>query len=344
MNKREWFARQADPATKKAMPILSFPCVQLMGINVGELVKASEYQGGGMAKIAERFPSAASVSMMDLSVEAEVFGSNVVFKDDEVPSVTGAIIEDEDDVEALEVPELPESLDDMAEGVGGRCVTYARAIALAKEKITDRPVFAGVIGPFSLAGRLMDMTEIMVNCYAEPEMVEATLEKCTEFIMKYIRLMRSAGADGIVMAEPAAGLLSPAFNVQFSIPYVLRIIEETKTDDFTFIYHNCGNVVDAQIEDIITLGADAYHFGNAIDLAKVSEKIPDDIVFMGNIDPVGIFCGGADAAYTATMDLLKKIGHRPNFVPSSGCDVPAHANLAAADAFYKAVEDYYRGE
>lgn len=343
MNKREWFASLADPATKKAMPILSFPCVQFMGINVGQLVKASEYQGNGMAKVAERFPSAASVSMMDLSVEAEVFGSTVVFKDDEVPSVTGAIIENEDDADALEIPELPESLDDAVERVGGRCVTYARAISIAKEKITDRPVFAGVIGPFSLAGRLMDMTEIMVNCYAGPDMVEATVEKCTQFITKYIRLMRSAGADGVVMAEPAAGLLSPAFNAQFSVPFVRRIIEETKTDDFVFIYHNCGNVVPAQIEDILTLDADAYHFGNAIDLPALSEKIPDDVVFMGNIDPVGIFCGDADAAYAATMDLLKKIGHRKNFVPSSGCDVPAHANLAAADAFYKAVEDYYRG-
>ena len=343
MNKREWFARQTDPAVKKAMPILSFPCVQLMGINVGQLVKASEYQGNGMAEIAKRFPSAASVSMMDLSVEAEVFGSTVVFKDDEVPSVTGAILVDEDDAEALEVPDLPESLEDAVDGVGGRCVTYARAIALAKEQITDRPVFAGVIGPFSLAGRLMDMTEIMVNCYAEPEMVEATVEKCAAFITKYIRLMRSAGADGIVMAEPAAGLLSPAFNAQFSIPYVRRIIDEVMTDDFAFIYHNCGSVVEAQIEDILTLGADAYHFGNAIDLPRMSEKIPDDVIFMGNIDPVGIFCGDADAAYETTMDLLKKIGHRKNFIPSSGCDVPAHANLAAADAFYKAVEEYYRG-
>ena len=343
MNKREWFALQADPATKKGMPILSFPCVQLMGINVGQLVVNSDYQGGGMAKIAEKFPSAASVSMMDLSVEAEVFGAEVVFGDDEVPSVTGALLVDEDDVDALEVPDLPESLAEADGSIGGRCVTYARAIALAKEKITDRPVFAGVIGPFSLAGRLMDMTEIMVNCYAEPEMVEAAVEKCAAFITKYIKLMRSAGADGIVMAEPAAGLISPAFNLQFSIPFIRRIIEEVKTDDFAFIYHNCGNVVEAQIEDILTLGADAYHFGNAIDLPKMSEKIPDDVVFMGNIDPVGIFCGNADAAYEATMDLLKKIGHRKNFIPSSGCDVPAHASLEATEAFYKAVEDYYRG-
>jgi len=101
--------------------------------------------------------------------------------------------------------------------------------------------------------------------------------------------------------------------------------------------------VEAHGEDVLNLGGDAYHFGNAIDLPRMTKKIPDDVVFMGNIDPVGIFCGDADAAYEATADLLKKLGHRPNFIPSSGCDVPAHANLAAADAFYRAVEDYYRG-
>ena len=75
--------------------------------------------------------------------------------------------------------------------------------------ITDRPVLAGIIGPYSLAGRLLDMTEIMILCYEEPEMVESVLEKATEFLIEYAKAFKEAGANGVCMAEPAAGLLSP---------------------------------------------------------------------------------------------------------------------------------------
>jgi len=332
MKKKEWLAGMTDPAVKKPMPILSFPCVQLIDVTVDELVHSSDYQAKGMAALTEKFPSAAAVGMMDLSVEAEAFGAKIVFSPDEVPTVQGILVADEDDADALQVP-APGS---------GRCAVYAEAIRKAKALITDRPVLAGVIGPFSLAGRLMDMTEIMVSCYTDPDVVTAVLEKCTAFITGYVKLFKEAGADGVVMAEPAAGLLSPDFNREFSIPFVKSVIDATADDDFMFIYHNCGNVVPL-IDDILTLGADAYHFGNAIDLPALAEKIPDDVIFMGNIDPVGIFCDADyDKSYAATTALLEKLGARSNFVLSSGCDIPARANFDSAAAFYKASEDYYK--
>ena len=75
--------------------------------------------------------------------------------------------------------------------------------------IDDRPVLAGAIGPFSLAGRLMDVNEVMILCYEEPELVHAVLEKVTQFIISYVAAFKEAGADGVVLAEPLAGLLSP---------------------------------------------------------------------------------------------------------------------------------------
>ena len=49
---------------KKAMPILSFPCIQLMGISVKQLISDSALQAMGMKKIAERTDSLASLGMM----------------------------------------------------------------------------------------------------------------------------------------------------------------------------------------------------------------------------------------------------------------------------------------
>ena len=191
---------------EKSMPILSFPAVQLMGITVLDLVKSSDLQAKAMKTIADKFSSSAAVSMMDLSVEAEAFGSSIKFSDDEVPTVIGRILENEEDVNKLVVPKVGNA----------RTGTYVEAISKAKKLIKDRPIYAGVIGPYSLSGRLMDMTEIMINCYEEPEMVHKTLAKASDFIISYIKAYKEAGANGVVMAEPAAGLLSPSICEEFS--------------------------------------------------------------------------------------------------------------------------------
>ena len=167
MNMKKWLADLIGNKKVGSMPILSFPCAQLLGVSVNELVKSSDLQANGMKAIADRCNTLASVSMMDLSVEAEAFGSSVRFSDDEVPTIVGSIVNSYDDAENLVVPDAHSA----------RCGEYIKAIEKATKLITDRPVFAGVIGPFSLAGRLMDVSEAMINCYEDPEMVESTLDR-----------------------------------------------------------------------------------------------------------------------------------------------------------------------
>lgn len=90
-------------------------------------------------------------------------------------------------------------------------------------------------------------------------MVQQLLDKVTEFLIAYGQAYKEAGADGIVMAEPLAGLLSPALAEEFSAPYVKRIVEALQTDDFLVIYHNCGNSTIQMIDSILDTGAAAYH-------------------------------------------------------------------------------------
>ena len=57
------------------MPILSFPSISLLNITVKELISDSNLQADGMKAVADACDTLASVSMMDLSVEAEAFGA-----------------------------------------------------------------------------------------------------------------------------------------------------------------------------------------------------------------------------------------------------------------------------
>ncbi len=332
MNMKEWLNELREAETKKAMPILSFPAVQLMGISVKELISNSDRQAEGMVRIAERVDAAASVSLMDLSVEAECFGSQIVVSEDEVPTVKGSIVSDLEDVEKLQIPPVG----------AGRTDIYIDAVRKAVEKIHDRPVFAGMIGPYSLAGRLLDVTEIMFYCYDEPDMVALLLDKVTEFLISYGKAYKETGANGIMLAEPLAGLLSPALAEEFSAPYVKRIVDALQDDNFLVIYHNCGNCTIQMIDSILDTGAAAYHFGNAIDMAEMMKHIPADTIAMGNIDPAGQFRNGTtESIRTETLELMEKCCSYPNFVISSGCDIPPMSKWENIDAFFQAVSDFY---
>jgi uroporphyrinogen decarboxylase len=332
MDMKKWKDDVLAAPKKKAMPVLSFPCVQLMGITVKQLISGSALQAAGIKKICERTDSLVSLSMMDLSVEAEAFGSEIRKSGDEVPTVIGRIIETPEDAGGLKTPDVSSA----------RAGLYIKAIEKAAREIKDRPLFAGVIGPFSLAGRLMDMSEIMVNCYEEPEMVNAVLEKTSEFITDYILEFKNSGANGVLMAEPAAGLLSPGLAEEFSSRYIREIAGRVKDDSFLFFYHNCGPNTPLMLPSLIGIGADAYHFGDAVKMKQVLEGMPADVLVMGNVSPASQFRNGTpESIYSVTTELLKECSMHSNFIISSGCDIPPLSPWENIDSFFKAVKDFY---
>ena len=332
-NMKAWIQAQIENPVKKALPIISYPSIQKMGITVKELIQSSDLQAKAMKMVADLTDSAASVSLMDLSVEAEAFGAEIKVTDDEVPNVIGCIVKSEEDADALAIPKIG----------AGRTSIYIEAMEKAVNMITDRPVFAGVIGPFSLAGRLMDVTEVMYLCFDEPEMVHTVLEKVTEFLIQYIKEYKKVGANGVVIAEPLAGLLGPDQAEEFSAGYMRKIVEAVQDDEFSIVYHNCGNTVVKTADSIFSNGCMAYHFGNSIQLKDMLEKAPEDRLVMGNVDPAGQFLNGTvDSIYSTTTELMKECCEYKNFVISSGCDVPPLSSWDNIESFFKAVSDFYQ--
>ncbi len=183
-------------------------------------------------------------------------------------------------------------------------------------------MLGGCIGPFSLAGRLYDMSEIMILIYQNPEAAHTLLAKCTEYILRYCKALKETGVNGVVMAEPAAGLMSDEDCKRFSSDYVKQIVDQVQDDYFTIILHNCGNTGHCT-KAMAATGAGAYHFGNKCDMAEVIREIPPTALAMGNLDPVSVFKESTpEAMHKATAELLGRMRDYPNFVLSSGCDTP----------------------
>ena len=79
-----------------------------------------------------------------------------------------------------------------------------------------------------------------------------------------INAYKAVGANGVVIAEPLAGLLSPALAQEFSGDYSKRIVEAVRDENFAVIFHNCGNTANITLESMFSNGANAYHFGMSL--------------------------------------------------------------------------------
>ncbi len=313
-----------------AIPVMTHPGIDATGHSVREAITKGTIHAKAICYLANHYPTGASCTAMDLTVEADSFGAPIRFPENEIATVSGRLLKNADDIHRLKVPSLE----------SGRIREYLKANIIASREVTDRPIFAGCIGPFSLAGRLYDMSEIMVLSYSEPTLAHELLQKCTDFILRYCRALKATGVNGVLMAEPAAGLLSNDGCMEFSSKYVKQIVEAVQDEKFMVVLHNCGNTGHCT-RAMVATGADAYHFGNKCDMAEVLRDIPADKLAMGNLDPVTVFKQGTtEGMKSAVTELLERCAGYPNFVLSSGCDTPPNTPLANIDAFFEALSEF----
>lgn len=330
INMKQWRQDILTQRQRVAIPIMTHPGIDALGHTVREAITDGSIHAKAVHHLASHYPTAAASVIMDLTVEAEAFGADILFAETEIATVVGHSLNNAEDIAALKVPSLR----------AGRVPQYLRANVIASRMVQDRPLLSGCIGPYSLAGRLYDMSELMMLTISEPEAAHQLLEKCTRFIWQYCAALKASGANGVVMAEPAAGLMSNEACIEFSSKYVKRIVDALQDDYFTIVLHNCGNTGHCT-DAMVYTGADALHLGNKCDLVEVASQVPEHILVMGNLDPVGDFKQATeDEMYQRTMDLLQRTARFPHVVISSGCDTPPHTPLSNVDAFFRAIADY----
>ncbi len=296
----------------------------MTGATVKDIVTCPEAQVEAQVALQERHPTPFVLTAMDLSAEAEALGCSLFLAEGEVPSVTGRLITSLDQAKALEIP-VPGT---------ARTEVYLETVRQLRSRFPKALVLGGCIGPFSLASRLTGVSEALELTAMEPDLMHVLTEKCAGYLAGYLRAYKTAGADGVIMAEPTAGLLSPRSMAVFSSAYIKQINLAVADGHFAFILHNCAAKL-AHLPAILETGLTTFHFGAPMDLPLALAQLPPEIVLCGNLDPAGVFCQLTPSEVTTrTRELAMQTAAYRNHVLSSGCDVPPNAPLANLDAFF----------
>jgi len=305
------------------IPLLGALGVQLSDTTLRENLTDWEVQFNTIRLMVEKFQPDGIFPFMDLTVEAEALGLEIYFPEFENPSVKNHRVKTEVDLKAIR---------SRYKGLSGRMPVFIKVVEnIAKNFHIIKGAYA--IGPFTLAGELMGVSELCTNVILNPELVHNFIEFSTLVIKDYVKALLDAGAETVAILEPSAVMLSPDQFEEFSGRYFSFLAEDLKAP---LILHICGNSTHL-LKRMSNTGAVGLSLDSPVNLREASKIAPDNVALIGNLDPVGIFLQSTpEEVAKATMNLLGEMEGINNFILSSGCDLPLRTPSENIEAFMKA--------
>lgn len=246
-------------------------------------------------------------SLCDGAIFCETLSLELLKPDMDFPSVLSHPIRDCSSLKRYRVPDpyqsgrMPVNLESL------------RAISDAFEK----PLFVSIQGPFTLAVQLAGATHLLRSVIKDPSFLAALLDFTTETVKQYAVAVEHAGAKYISIAEPATVTLGPKRFEHWVLPRLQSIYDELTC---WRALHICGDT-NFLLPQMLTCHIDALSLDQIMDYEQVIKKIPEDLVLLGNLDPLELlFNADEQTIRTETIRLLTKMRPYPNYMCAFGCN------------------------
>jgi uroporphyrinogen decarboxylase len=311
------------------MPLIGYPATRLTQTSI----KLNEFNWGvhawSLHTLYRKIRPDAVFTLMDLAVEASGIGLQVRFPLFESPSIEIHPVETEEDLDQFKAVDILKD---------GRADAFVQTIR-ELDRLLPPEVLRGayVTGPFTLAGLLCGARDIAMNVMLKPDLVRRTVRLATSVVTRYALALEEAGADLVMILDPTAVILGPEHFSEFAGGYVS--ILSAALQQAASVYHVCGDTTHL-LDEFAALDCDALSLGSELDLVETTDALPEDLVLMGNINPVEVLLqGDPETVRRRVTRALERMAGRSNFILSTGCDVPAEAPFENIQAFMTAAMD-----
>jgi [methyl-Co(III) methanol-specific corrinoid protein]:coenzyme M methyltransferase len=217
----------------------------------------------------------------DMTAESEALGNAISLYEDSEDILYPTIPEKR--WQGLEEVDIPDNILEL-----GRMPMILEAIKLAKKEAPEHAIGAWQLGPFTMAGQLLELGIMLKGVFKQTALVEAALDKISDMTIKIGQAQQAAGADFITLREMGTGtdLISPRTWKTLIMPRVKRILAAWKSPK---VLHICG-ATDMIIEMMNECGADALSVDIKNNLAESRKKIGNDRLLFGNFDVFALPC------------------------------------------------------
>ncbi len=286
------------------------PVLDKYGIVFSRVHRDPELMAKAASGMYREFGFECAVVPFDLGVEAEALGTTMSFYDDVegllYPTMQEKPVKDVDDLV------VPSDLEH-----AGRIPVVTGAIkALRRELGNEVAIGTYVLGPFTLAGQLRELDELLEESFIDPEKTNKLLERISDVIIRVFRIYEDAGADYFTLREMGAtsDVLSPKTFKGLIKPHQARILSEMPRPS---IFHICGDT-NSIVEDMAECGPNAISVDQKNRINETREKLGPETIILGNFDPVKVLHQGkAEDVAPAVLEALN--GGASAVWP--GCDI-----------------------
>ncbi len=273
------------------------------------------------------------LSISDLCVEAEALGCQLTFPENNYPYINTHIVERPSDIENRDIPDPYRD---------GRMPEIIKALRLLKGEANGAfPVVANVIGPITLASRIMDIEKMLYMIVDHPDQFEVILDFCAQVSLTFAQALAKEGADGIMIFDPAASpaVLPANMFTQFEAQRVCNIFSDIKQSRPEIIsWYSVAGPIQSNLAIITSVRADITTVDYPVPISGMLQY-SDTTVINGNIKPNMFLEGSESDLYKEARALLKTTRATERFIVGSGCEVPLNSKLGNIRALYNASMD-----
>ncbi len=316
-----------------AGPLAVHFCARLAGITIREYSTNAGALADSVIRYHERFrPDAVWVSA-DTWVSAEAMGATVIAPADDQPLCGSGEprVRTARDIDRLPSPDP---------GSQGRYPVMLEALERVRRAVGTEAFVVACFDqyPFSLAGALLGLDQLMLRLRDDPPFVRSLMERCLEYSRAYAIALGAAGADMLSGGDSPAGLIGPRAYREVAWPFEQRLIAEIQAATRKPVsLHICGNSRPI-LEDMVKSGADVLELDHQVDLAEACRLAGPNLALWGNLDPVGLLAQGSPGevrvAARRAVETVRSCGHA-RFVLSSGCTLAVETPCANLDALFR---------
>ena len=165
----------------------------------------------------------------------------------------------------------------------GRIPELLKAVRILKDTLANEvPIVAGIVGPFTLAGYLLDTVPMLRATVKAPDKIRPFLDIAERAGTALALALIDAGADIISCEDMGTSpeLISPKNYKDLELAYQRR---QFRAIPVPKILHICGNV-DLIVEWMGETGADILSLEPKAGLRAAREKCGPKVILMGGVD------------------------------------------------------------
>jgi uroporphyrinogen-III decarboxylase len=344
-------------------PLAVHFCAGVAGYTLRQYTTEARALAESVIRYYERFkPDAVWVSA-DTWVSAQAMGASVGAEGDDQPfgGLGPPLVQRARDLERIPPPDP---------GSQGRWPLMLEACGRIVEALGREAYIVACFDqyPFSLAGALMGIQEVMLKVEDDPPFVRALMERCLEYGLAYARALRATGADMLSGGDSLAGLIGPRAYREVALPFEQRLIaglkpalpepsgsgagaspagpsrdpirvhtSEPEAARKPVSLHVCGNALPI-LADMASSGADVLEIDQKVEVGRACQAVGSEIALWGNLDPVAVLAHGSveqvRRAARTVLATVRACGRR-RFVLSSGCTLAVETPAANLEALLR---------